>query len=759
MILSKVIKKQNIFSKFLVSYILILIIPLVINSITFYKTKSIVESEINRANSSILKQIKDVLDGKIIEAQGLTFQIATNSKMVASARDDVSLIEVSALDEYSISNQLKELKNANDFFSDIFIYYKNSQKVISYRSNLNSQWFYESYYKNSKLPFVQWLNLIDNQKVNNVKATYTMEGNGTVEVLQPIPIGITEVPDATAVVVIDYVKLKNLIANVEYLNGGGVAIFDKSNKLITSSEPKYDFIDASKYNKEGYFDDVIDGKKFRINLFESKLTGCKYISIVPNEIFWEKFIYFRNLNLIGIAVFLFLGGFSAYFFTKGNYNPFKDIINWISENSKIDFNRKENNELEFLANVFNSMIEEKEKLKEKQKNGQEILRERFLVKLLKGERIKEVSIEDSFLQHNITLNTQYFSVLLFSIEKCTENISVWYGEDDFELVGFVIKNVVEELAANKHQGFLIGLDKKSYACIINLSNNNETIENDLINICSQAKKFLEEKFSIFCSISISDVHNGIFGINEAYIEALDTMEYRVVLGRNCISTYSSIKNRVSNYKYDNKIGQTFMNYIKNGSSKEEAESLINEVFKQNMLDENASLEKAKCFIYDIVGILTKITNEICAPSFVQERRIINRLITSETLSELKRELIQVITEINDYVKLEKNRNLIGIEVMNLINDNFFDLNINISTLGDKFGISPSYLSKVFREQVGTSVLEYLCKIRLLKSKQLLKETDLEISDISQRVGFSSSSVYIRRFKEHEGITPGAYRDL
>ena len=73
-------------------------------------------------------------------------------------------------------------------------------------------------------------------------------------------------------------------------------------------------------------------------------------------------------------------------------------------------------------------------------------------------------------------------------------------------------------------------------------------------------------------------------------------------------------------------------------------------------------------------------------------------------------------------------------------------------------LNPDYLSKLFHKQVGMTLGEYILEKRLALAKQLLINTDLSIADISQRVGITDASYFIRTFKKKIGVTPQQYRE-
>lgn len=73
-------------------------------------------------------------------------------------------------------------------------------------------------------------------------------------------------------------------------------------------------------------------------------------------------------------------------------------------------------------------------------------------------------------------------------------------------------------------------------------------------------------------------------------------------------------------------------------------------------------------------------------------------------------------------------------------------------------LNPDYLSKLFHRQEGMTIGEYVTEKRMALAAQLLKNTDLSVADISQRVGITDASYFIKTFKKWAGLTPQQYRE-
>ena len=72
-------------------------------------------------------------------------------------------------------------------------------------------------------------------------------------------------------------------------------------------------------------------------------------------------------------------------------------------------------------------------------------------------------------------------------------------------------------------------------------------------------------------------------------------------------------------------------------------------------------------------------------------------------------------------------------------------------------ISPFYLSKIFKKEIGENFIDYLTGIRIQKAKEFLANPLLTIKDICYQVGYKDPNYFARVFKKTCGITPTEYQ--
>ncbi|MBE6687739.1 MAG: helix-turn-helix domain-containing protein [Ruminococcaceae bacterium] len=97
-----------------------------------------------------------------------------------------------------------------------------------------------------------------------------------------------------------------------------------------------------------------------------------------------------------------------------------------------------------------------------------------------------------------------------------------------------------------------------------------------------------------------------------------------------------------------------------------------------------------------------------------------------------------------------------LKTLKFIEDNFKN-DITSSEIAENVGISSDYITKQFKKELEITPLEYLRKYRIAKAIELIKTTDMSISDISAECGFNDLSLFSRVFKHTFGLTPRDFK--
>lgn len=83
--------------------------------------------------------------------------------------------------------------------------------------------------------------------------------------------------------------------------------------------------------------------------------------------------------------------------------------------------------------------------------------------------------------------------------------------------------------------------------------------------------------------------------------------------------------------------------------------------------------------------------------------------------------------------------------------------ISLEELAAEVNLSPFHFARMFKQSVGVPPRAYLTRLRVGRARELLKTTDLSVTEIALEVGYSSSQVFARVFLKHMRMSPSDYR--
>lgn len=137
---------------------------------------------------------------------------------------------------------------------------------------------------------------------------------------------------------------------------------------------------------------------------------------------------------------------------------------------------------------------------------------------------------------------------------------------------------------------------------------------------------------------------------------------------------------------------------------------------------------------------------------------IDDLLYFETIEDIEAWLRRKMFAISEhfYWRTQKPHAKLVEDVKRYIKERLAD-NISLKDAAQHFSFTPNYLGYVFKNESGESFSDYLVRVRLERACELLKNLDLKIYEISERVGYRNMTYFSSNFKAKYGITPIEYR--
>lgn len=92
-------------------------------------------------------------------------------------------------------------------------------------------------------------------------------------------------------------------------------------------------------------------------------------------------------------------------------------------------------------------------------------------------------------------------------------------------------------------------------------------------------------------------------------------------------------------------------------------------------------------------------------------------------------------------------------------ENHYQDNLTVDDIATAACLSPGYAGRIFKDQMGMPIMDYVLKVRIDKSKKLLLNPHYQIQAIAKNVGYGDAGYYTKVFRKFEGITPTQFRKV
>ena len=760
-----IIKQRIVFLKLLLSYLLVLVLPIIIGTFLLNKIESIMVDDANRSNTAMLDQVRQVMDNRLKEIERLAMQISINPKLEWLMENN----EPGNYKYIDLKNELARYQTVGTIINNFFVYLEESNVILSPAMKTNSDTFFNY--------IQQYGNITDKEMVQNrisgfhlnqyfpsEKVKWGQRDENMIMYLQSLPYGEKNDIKGALAILIDEQQIREMLNQEDWENKGSIYIIDESKETIMSTVKEETIITdlkplLNKRENESFVVNKKDGQEMIVSYTTSNQNGWTYVSVVPKHIVLSKVNTVRTWAIYLVLCCFLIGIIVSYILANRNYRPIQELVTTILK-GKNQSKEELSNEMDFIKQTVVSAINEQKQLTRIISQQAPVMKADLIARLVKGHaNIRTITNKDLEFM-GMHFKEEYYSVLIVQIDDCSQFVEE-NTETEWALIRFIISNLSEELLEDK--GFTIQLERDQLAILNNHYDASKKSQSELAMFISKLKEIIETHFKTKITIAVSEIHFGMEEIPECYGEAVMALDYRLVKGQNSVIYYNDIKDVGGhNYHYPMETEVQLLNFAKGGDF-ENVEKLLNQVFKINIHSPDTTPEIGKCLSFDLLCTLFKLLgslNEEDKKRFLDVENPLKIISKSCTLEEIQRNVKYLYQEFCFSVtesQTNHGERLYG-KIVIYIEENYHDSMFSLRMMADHFGMNSSYLSSFFKKQSGQSITDFIAQKRVAESKKMLSDPKLTISEIAQRVGYANSVGLIRVFKKIEGIPPGKYRE-
>jgi two-component system response regulator YesN len=708
-----------------------------------------------------LSLIMERMENILTDIEQNSLQLALNPAITQSL-DDTSFVSNYDLQRL-VYDELVRQKSRNRFIADIVYYRSSNSDLVS----IDYGYAKQSNYKG----IVDLTNTAVASSSSRAKWVYLPEAKklGYLTFIRRLPFAQDErnqgaimihmYTDSLRIYLEDGDSLKsrksifvlNPAQNVMFHSGSMTeADFRQDNRI-------FDSIIHSGQATDLFFVKKQDGSELLLSYMRNA-EGWTYVVLIPKEEINKQISWIRSMIILAVICLSGMSILLTYQNSKRIYSPIQALINHGQRLSRGRVFGQTTNDIHFIQECLNYLSEESERVNSYLEKMAPTIRERFFFNLLKNQNMSRIEVQEAAKELNIRVGSSY-TTLVVDIENIYKEKR--FFSNDVQIFSFIITNVMEELLRENVnlEGYVLNFhDAQGVAVIMSRDLTYTELINEMKIYADQICQALETYIKFKASVGVGRVYSHITDVAVSYQEALHALSYRMFLDTGHVLYIEDMEMAVSETStiYPKQDEDAIINALNTRNDEDAKKALIS--FSNEVKRSHSFIFIYQSFQMLFTSIIYSIQRQGGSIFELLNNDLFNQLAARKTSNELVDWFIdvcfplykqQIDQNINDKGKREIER------ICDYINDNI-DSDVSLSYCSEMVELSPSYVSQLFRKFVGKSYMEYIVQCKIDKSKELLLDTEYNLSKIAFMVGYSERNLS-RVFQKVTGLTPGQFR--
>lgn len=741
----------KIFIKYLLSYIILLLLPITLIAMLVYSFfVSQLEEEVIAGNLNTLDNMRESMDEQLSRIEDTTRQMLIEDNNLYPFR----ISDQWGYKAWGITRELKRYQRMSPFIHEIWIYFKSdpavftSSGVYSLPMISNQIYQFEDWSASSIIADLQ-----ESRTASLLSPGYDEKSHERyLRMIQPMFPNQAN-PYGTIVYLINEKSIHQLMSTYEKAEGS-MWIFDQNNQLVTSvakegSPSRSAFSKLITENDQSPYQEItLEGTDYYLFLMQSEQSGWKYATLLPIDVVMDKVNHAQNWLTYGIIAILIVGGGIIYVSMRSNYRP----IHLLRKESQRLFPQKIKslNELETVRYTLTSLANQNKDLDNRVKNHSSAVKTQMIFALLKGEI--ESCTEIAEYDANFVDLTDEAQTQVIIIET-SEHV---HSKKDHTI------QKMEQSYPGPHP--ILGIEHFETGRYVFLLLIQDSLTEDTHAYLDQYHERLYESLGGTVTLGVG-TSTLISESPRSYLEAQTAMDYRFIQGVNRVIRYHDIPMNFNHQEsYPHSEMDSFQRAVRKAKMDkiQSALSNITDFIRQKQVP----LIIARSLCYDIIRSVNNMWTDLGMSKQYSAQYpdifVLERLETIDEFEKLIRSISQDLTLSFEKQNKETSLKEPASRSLNLITqhieDRYDQCDFSLQGMSEAFGMALPNLSQLFKEQTGQTPLEYVTELRMKKAQHLLTTTMKPLSSIAEEVGYYNVSSFIRRFKQLNGRTPGEYRN-
>ncbi|WP_167859084.1 helix-turn-helix domain-containing protein [Paenibacillus cymbidii] len=519
----------------------------------------------------------------------------------------------------------------------------------------------------------------------------------------------------------------------------------------------------------GFLERKVNGVNSYLFYQDAEQADWKYVRVVPIANFYEPFQSIRRILLIVATAMFLLSIGAVVVLTNWTFKPVDRFLREMSSRIKphptpagdrMELPQTGEIRLGQLEAAFRQMIDNQDDMEQQIRDSKLAVKWRYVMEIVLSHRF-DYEQEKPYMQMlGIELYPRNYIAMTIEVDP----ISLQASPKDIQLYLYAVANMAEELINAEHKGVAVQLTQDSCICIVSFDDDDERKNQIMaVAVAEIIKSNAERFFQLTVTIGIGKQYVSLGGVHRSYADSLEALKFRMIMGSGAVISYEDIQEtRNDDLKLVFADVEAILESVQSGDRTRLANAFDTIFPPYSHKNVSPDMFKQMCLyiLFKAIEIVSAAGVE-WTQSFAADENVYARLSQCRDAADMKRYLQEALGKLSDRMAERKSprtkNDLIG-NIQTYIDEHYSESDLSLNMLADTFRISVPYLSKLFKEQVGSNFVTYLFTLRMRKAQAMLQSSKATVGEIAEAVGYHNTYSFIRMFKKHTGNTPGEYRN-
>ncbi|NOU87099.1 helix-turn-helix domain-containing protein [Paenibacillus sp. LMG 31460] len=758
--------RMTLFWQFFTKYFLLIVVPAIVATIFINVfVVRLIENEAEKSSLGIMRNYARQMDAHLQSLQASMIQLLGSPNMKSLLKDIGKQPPTPEQIElfYATMEEMNTIRT-EPIVSGAFLYFANADLVIDHHIHTSKSYYFRNQFSLEPPDAERLWSQFTGKKMMHFTDPYYayMTDYGARASFTSVVMGFpfnSDMPGVFLSVQIEKEKLQRLIQTQESWISR-MAILDADRSVVSQS-------DEEKLDKEQWLKVLHSGSEGALAKYDRRQAASfvrsefdsswYYVSWVDLQKLMQPARMLRMLSIAFLCFFLLLGVFVSYYLSRRLYNPISEIRNRLQSHPPHRLSEHavpQDNDFDIIQRFTKLLMNEHKELSQLVKGILPVVQEDFVSRILLGEYRDDLSI------------AYYSKEIAFTCElegaRAVLVVEYQYYDSVLEQLSETSKSFllaeVKEMIGKQAQGtiWLCQTRADILACVVHWDHDQQ---GELAEVAAQIKSVLEPYAIYFkATIGLGKIVQTMGELNISYQYGLALLKQKSLNAQ--VEVFSDEDSWDDREPLDSFLSAEEVNRIGNVYRAGDYPRLLQSAreFLETGKRKQANATQMKSLFSDVLNTwIRAVETDRNDLEISMYSGLFDSLNRSQTWDEMEQCLERIHAMLFLSLPLMSRSDQFE-DVVRYIREHY-DEDLSIERFTEQMNMSVSHFSRTFKEVVGEKYVEFITSVRLSAAKQLLRETDMKIEEIAERVGYLGSNAFIRSFRKYEGITPGKYRSI